>query len=99
GARRTVLRYVARSPTNRGLGHLQRSTDVADACARSKAEVPEHLPPSRVREAAALPFEIDIGAFAGHGLLQGTSQPAGHLMPPDTPGTSARELVPASSAG
>jgi len=58
-------------PAHRGLGHLQLSTDLANAGARSKAQVTEDLTPSRVREASTLSFQVDLGAFAGHGLLQG----------------------------
>src|SRR5881409_3480412 len=94
-----VLRQVPRVPTDRRLRHLQLSTDLANAGARSKAQVPEDLTPSRVREAPAFSFQVDLGAFAGHGLLQGTPQPAGHLTPPDTPGRSARGLAPASGCG
>src|SRR5438093_1485179 len=81
-----VLRQVPRVPAHRRRRHLQLSTNLADPGAGSKAQVSEHLTPSRVREAAALSVHVDLGAFAGHCPLQGAPEPAGHLTPPDTPG-------------
>src|SRR2546422_355354 len=52
----SVLDEVPRVPAHGRGRPLQVPTDVSDPGAGSKAQVPEHLPPPRVREAATLAF-------------------------------------------
>src|SRR6266550_5291546 len=83
-------------PPRGGLGHREIPSHVPDPRARTEAQVSIDLAPSCVGEASPFRIQVDIQAFAGDRLLQGASDPSGHVTPPGTPAKSSRGLLPVS---
>src|SRR5713226_3458129 len=95
----SMLDEVPGMPASGCLGDREFAADVADPGTRSHAKIPKDLSSSGIREAASLPLEVFIKPLAGHRLLQGASEPTGHLKTPGTPGESDRGSLPVSNRG